>query len=391
MPDYPNSQRTAPVVDLPYQDSGRVGAGTIGGPAFANLAPRPAPVTVGSPGVAYKGVLEYLLPNFDARAEDIRAKNREGLVAEPAATPTPSATPPATAVAPKPVAGAEKAPARTPDFTTKDTSAPAIKRIDQKGQAPLFTNLEPAAAVAEMKGNPLGIVPAGVNPFGGGGSGAVSAALQAAAERGDWAAIQNHYQKGGGTWLGEKAGDGARSTLLASLATPAEGRSRLSKNQASLLSSFLTGEATAQATRAQTGAQAALTQAQADQLTTQQGLFQAYADAKDPAAQAEIARKILVMQGKDPRGDVELQKSRTALLGELFKAYSASPSPPEGADGKPMPIDEYVRKGLELAGAGPGRSAGSAPAGADAIRAQYQAGTISREQATAALKKLGMQ
>jgi hypothetical protein len=35
-----------------------------------------------------------------------------------------------------------------------------VQRINQKGQAPLFTNLAPAAAVAEMKGNPVGIVPA---------------------------------------------------------------------------------------------------------------------------------------------------------------------------------------------------------------------------------------
>lgn len=31
-----------------------------------------------------------------------------------------------------------------------------VQRINQKGQAPLFTNLAPAAAVAEMKGNPVG-------------------------------------------------------------------------------------------------------------------------------------------------------------------------------------------------------------------------------------------
>ena len=305
MADTLSSQRTSTLTDLPYQDSGRVGAGTIGGPAFANLAPRPTPVTVGSPGAAYKGVLEFLLPDFNARADEIRAKNRGELVSEPAATPAPATTPapPTTAnVAPKPVAGAEKAPARTPDFTTKDTSTPEIKRIDQKGQAPLFTNLEPAAAVAEMKGNPLGVVPAGASPFGSlSSSTELSAALQAAAERGDWAAIQNHYQKGGGTWQGQTAEQSARQSLLTSLQP---GKAGVSRKQGEILASLLnagqqnaTQQTQAQASLMESLGRNALNTVQVQQAQQLQQAYHDYFAAKTPDEQTKALKALTLLKG----------------------------------------------------------------------------------------------
>lgn len=270
---------------------------------------------------------------------------------------SPTVTPP---VAPRvPATGAEKAPVRgegtpgvTPDFSVRATAALPIKRIDQKGQAPLFTNLDPAAAAAEMKGNPIGIVPAGVNPFGsspGSGSADVSAALQAAAERGDWTAIQNHYQKGGGTWQGQTAEQSARDSLIREL-TP--GRNGATRRQGELLASLLNAgqesgikQQTAQAALLESLGRKDLTAVQVDQQRQLQGLQQQYLTETDPAKREDIGKQLLILQGKDPRqGSQDIQKAQFALIGDLAKAYATNP--PMVGDKKVMPFDEFIQMGL---------------------------------------------
>ncbi|MBL8451754.1 MAG: hypothetical protein JNK97_03335 [Zoogloea sp.] len=267
----------------------------------------------------------------------------------------PAVTPP---VAPRvPATGAEKAPVRgegtpgvTPDFNARATAALPIKRIDQKGQAPLFTNLDPAAAVAEMKGNPIGVVPAGASPFGGlGNSAELSAALQAAAERGDWAAIQNHYQKGGGTWQGQTAEQSARQSLLATLQP---GKAGVSRKQGELLAALLNAgqesgikQQTAQAALLESLGRKDLTDVQVDQQRQLQGLQQQYLTETDPAKREAIGKQLLILQGKDPRqGNQDIQKAQFALIGDLAKAYATNP--PMVGDKKVMPFDEFIQMGL---------------------------------------------
>lgn len=350
-------------------------------------------------------VKDDLLPGADGSISQGARTFMTGKTAT-AATPGASAAQapvepvPATSKLAVPVQGAEKAPARTLDtldYSARPTSAPSVQRIDQKGQAPLFTNLDPAAAVAEMKGNPIGVVPAGANPFGSStGSADVSAALQAAAARGDWDAIRNHYQQNGGTWQGKTSDDGARGQLLKALTTVQPGRDNLSSRQAQLLTSLLTGERAAdtQALTAQGQLLLALTQAslgqqQVNQHKALQDLMTQYSAESDPARQADIARKILVMQGKDPRGDTELQKSRNALVAEAVKAYTSSPLPPAGPDGKPLTLDAFVQQTLQAAG-GAQPATPAVPKGAAEVKARFAGGQITREQALAELKKLGM-
>lgn len=335
------------------------------------------PGFLSSMAAGYKGVLDQLTPApFEARTNAIREANRQGLVEEPTAAPPPVVAPLTTT---KPAAsllpGAEKVPARTLEslaYTTKDTSVPGVQRIDQKGQAPLFTNLQPAQAVAEMKGNPIGIVPAGASPFGGSGGGAgVSAALQAAAERGDWDAIRNHYQKGGGTWQGQTAEQDARGALLASL-TP--GRNGGTRRQNELLASLL--NAGQQNETQQTQAKASLLDAigrrdlnsmQVDQQKQLQTLQQQYLAATDPAQRDALGKQLLVLQGKDPRQNgQEIQKAQIELIGNLAKAYATNP--PFAADGKsPVPFNDFLRTALQFAGGGSSSAPATTSAPAQAV------------------------
>lgn len=272
-----------------------------------------------------------------------------------ATTPTPTPTPGAQ-VAPV-VSAAEKPAARAlPDgFTLGQSSAPGVTRING-GSSPLFTNIDPAAAVGEMQGNPIGIIPKGASPFGSsGGSSDLSAALQAAATRGDWAAIRNHYQKNGGTFNGETAGGDARGKLLEALTTIAPGRDNLSAKQAGLLANFLNTERQTDTQAEHHRLQSLLTGSQLSSAQQLQALQKQYMDEADPVKQAEIGRKLLMMQGKDPRQPHdEALKARSTLVGDLAKAYSSSPIPPLGPDGKtPLTMEQYIQQGLAQAAGTP--------------------------------------
>lgn len=274
---------------------------------------------------------------------------------------TPAAPAVSPMVQPELPQGAEKAPRQAdaaPAYSASDTSVPGVQRINQKGQAPLFTNLEPAQAVAEMKGNPIGIVPAGASPFGSStGSTDVSAALQAAAARGDWKAIEQHYQRNGGTWQGKTADDSARGQLLKALTTTQPGRDNLSAKQAQLLTSFLSGDQendikrqTAQASLLESLGRRDLGALQLSQQKQLQGLQQQYLSEADPAKRDALAKQLLILQGKDPRQDnQEALKAQIGLIGDLAKAYATNP--PLSADGKtPLSFEDFIRTGLQLAG-----------------------------------------
>ena len=297
---------------------------------------------------------------------------------------------------------AEKAPARGPGVPSRPVPGTnGVARIDLVGKSPLFTNLDPETAVAQMSGNPVGVIPAGASPFGGGAlAGEVGAALQAAAARGDWDAVRQHYQRGGGTWQGKTAaqeGAGgpnilewdklidadkvqeARGKLLESLTNVQPGRDGLSKNQATLLMQLLGrnqqgGQAQAElALRAKGQAdtlgiqqgnlavaqqqagthsltsllQAALAGNQLEDSKELRALRQQFQAAKTPEESAALARKILVMQGKDPRqGHDEMLKARAALFGDAVKGASSGMM--TGPDGKALTLDQLLAQGQQF-------------------------------------------
>jgi len=136
--------------DLPVQDTARASYGQIGGPAAVKpAAPTTSPIQgpLDSMGAAYGEAAKKLtFGAFDSKADAIRAKNREGLIAEPEMTSapasppaqpgTPTASPAAPGVSPAAAQPAIAAPAGAA------TSAPGIRRIDEPGKSPLFTNVE---------------------------------------------------------------------------------------------------------------------------------------------------------------------------------------------------------------------------------------------------------
>ena len=130
---------------------------------------------------------------------------------QPSAAPgTPAGDPQAAPAAARP-APAAAAPTQQPmqgpalGMRVSPTSAPEIKRIDGAPglNSPLFTNLPTGQAVSEMQGGTVNTLPAaGFSAGGPAASRGVSAALQAAAARGDWDAVRGFYQRNGGTWQG---------------------------------------------------------------------------------------------------------------------------------------------------------------------------------------------
>jgi hypothetical protein len=81
--------------------------------------------------------------------------------------------------------------------------APGVRRYDRQGEAPMYSNVESpwddkigtvSTIPSENMRNPSGAVSRMVGP-----------ALQAAADRGDFRAVRQHYQRGGGTFNGETA------------------------------------------------------------------------------------------------------------------------------------------------------------------------------------------
>lgn len=137
--------------------------------------------------------------------------------AQPAPAATTQATSTPTAPASDPAAqGARAGYGFTPDpmqgpaqgMRVSPTSAPEINRIDNAPglNSPLFTNLPTGEAVSGMQGGTVNTMPASAfTSAGPQASRAVSAALQAAAARGDWDAVRGFYQRDGGTWQGRTA------------------------------------------------------------------------------------------------------------------------------------------------------------------------------------------
>lgn len=141
-------------------------------------------------------------------------------VTAPPATTPPSAAPSAPAGDPQAAPAAARpapaaaAPTQQPmqgpalGMRVSPTSAPEINRIDNAPglNSPLFTNLPAGEAVSGMQGGTVNTMPASAfQSAGPAASRETSAALQAAAARGDWDAVRGFYQRDGGTWQGRTA------------------------------------------------------------------------------------------------------------------------------------------------------------------------------------------
>lgn len=415
--------------ELPYKDLNRVSFGRIGDRPIPNAAPGPLSQAAVTPGLLSRladSVMAKDMPGggallntprptlFDsvpgpdwlvklspayARAAAESPEAAERLLAGNKAAPAPVAS------MGSPSSAAEKPAGRNINTSFVSVAgAPGVSRIGDRKNSPLYTNLDPETAAAQMRGNPIGIIPAGASPFGSSTAGGeVGAALQAAAARGDWDAVRQHYQRNGGTWQGKTAAEetgpaggtiewdkyvdadkmrDAQSKLLDTLTNVQPGRSGLSKGQATLLAQLLGQNqqgSQAQAelalrakqgadslgiqrgnldvARQQAGNQTVNSTAQAllagNQLQDSQevrALRQQYLSAKTPEEGGQLLQKLLLLQGKDPRqGRDDIYKANAVLVGDLMKAYQSSPIPPKKADGNDMTLDEFVQSGLARA------------------------------------------
>lgn len=126
-------------------------------------APLESPVKgpLDSLGSAYGATANKLsFGAFDFRGDEIRQQNRAGLIAQPdqpaAARPSPQAQSLTTnpGLTPAPATPPNSGP--VPYTVTPVENTNGVQRINQPGKSPLFTNIDPGQAVAEMKGNPVG-------------------------------------------------------------------------------------------------------------------------------------------------------------------------------------------------------------------------------------------
>lgn len=101
-----------------------------------------------------------------------------------------------------------------PAFAAPAASRSVLDTPAAPGSSPAFQRSvlaargESSPGAGEMRGGTVNTIPAAAFASAGpAASRAVSAALNAAAERGDWRDVQDYYQQGGGTWQGATAAE----------------------------------------------------------------------------------------------------------------------------------------------------------------------------------------
>lgn len=272
-----------------------------------------------------------------------------------------------------------------------DTSVSGIKRIDG-GSSPLFTNIDPAQAVSEMKGGTFNTMPAAafmaLSPS---ASNEMSQMLQAAAARGDEEALRNYYQRNGGTWRGQTAQQSRDEALYKQAQELLAGNSRSGKARGAQLIQTL---AAAQMERDKTAATSQNAQAERE----------AAADATAPARegqqlQNQHTRMMQDLQQRALAGDrqaaVLLQQlsgkpdQRTSLISDLAKAYVSAATQAAGMGAKPQPFDQILSQIMpvfEQGNANPTAPSLTTDQRAIAIRDNPQ---MTRAQKLAALRELG--
>ncbi len=394
--------------DLPVQDTARASYGQIGGPAAVKpAAPTTSPIQgpLDSMGAAYGEAAKKLtFGAFDSNADAIRAKNREGLIAEPE-TPSAPATPAAKLGQPimtnrgSTAAPPEPSPAAPAGIAT---SAPGIRRIDEPGKSPLFTNVEGdgasgtapqprglgfrpgmgtgTSAPPASPGPGLGFQPAslrggssspdvpgpglGFRPGMGSSSPDVMGILQRESKiRGEMAGLRDQiaFNEGNGGAFRKTTNDeivrdmlirgnaGDRSAALGFMAGRQDAGTKQDMGQQEL--ALRQQEAAARQGIA-AGEFGLKQEAQGFQSAAQRrlgALQDQYQAEIDPEKRSAIARQIRELNGKEPpKPDNELGKARANLIGELSKQYAAAP--PTGADKKPVPFETWAAPMLRAAG-----------------------------------------
>ena len=233
-----------------------------------------------------------------------------------------------------------------------DTSVPEIKRIDG-GSSPLFTNIDPAQAVQEMRGGTVNTLPAAsfANPSPG-DQAAIYDSLQAAAARGDFEAVRNYYQRDGGTWMGRTAQQDREAALGAQAQELLSGKSRSGRQQgAGLLQQLMQLQQSREQAAAQSAADAPAREGQ--QLQNQQAQMMMDLTRKAIGGDQEAIKQLQALQGKDPKNP------QASLLQELMKAWAQGSASGMGTG---VPLQQMLQEAgplLQMAATGQAPAAAS--------------------------------
>jgi len=200
-------------------------------------------------------------------------------------------------------------------MSVRPTSAQGISRIDNATglKSPLFTNLPPGQAVSEMQGGTVNTVPAAAMMAAGPAtSRATSAALQAAAARGDWDAVRGFYQQNGGTWQGRTAQQDADERQATAGGAIGNGRYgfRFTRRSEDRAADRAVAERRARTEESIARERLGIERGRADTEATTKGfearglermekLYAAYENAKTPEERAAAAEQIRVMNGRE--------------------------------------------------------------------------------------------
>ena len=200
-------------------------------------------------------------------------------------------------------------------MSVRPTSAQGISRIDNATglKSPLFTNLPASQAVSEMQGGTVNTVPAAAMMAAGPAtSRATSAALQAAAARGDWDAVRGFYQQNGGTWQGRTAQQDADERQATAGGAIGNGRYgfRFTRRSEDRAADRAVAERRARTEESIARERLGIERGRADTEATTKGfearglermekLYAAYENAKTPEERAAAAEQIRVMNGRE--------------------------------------------------------------------------------------------
>lgn len=304
----------------------------------------------------------------------------------PATTPaaTPAATPATGLASTQPDSSATAQPYNTtpaksymdagpvPYTVTPVENTNGVQRINQKGQAPLFTNIDPAQSVAEMKGNPVGIVPAaapagqgmGFQPNGIGGPDVMGILQRESQIRASMTPLRDEIAFNGGNGIGfrKRTPDEAVEDLLYSnkaasriaalkhLSGRQEAADQQENDQRQLAMKVQDSLNRQNTANEELGLKREAQGFQTRAARRQEELQARYEAAKTPEERNAIAQQIRDLSGREPpRADSEMVKARMNLIAELGKQYGASQPI---ADGKPVPFETWAAPMLRAAGVG---------------------------------------
>lgn len=335
-------------------------------------APSPVKGPMDAIGTAYGETAKKLtFGGFDSRADDIQARNRGGLTADPVKPSAPAAMPgqplttnPGLSAVPS----ATQAPSTPSAPAGAATSVSGVRRIDETGKAPLFTNVGPdgTGEVAPQSGGfgfrpGMGSVSAsptvspgpglGFRPGMGGGSDVMGILQRESQIRAGMGELQDRINFNGGGFGFRKVGtDEAirdmvvngnsrdRATALGFLGgrQDAADRAGLAQQDLGLRQQDMQGrQGIAE------GELGLRREAQGFQSAAQrrlQALQDRYVAEDDPSRRAELAQQIREIGGREPsRPDSGLAAARANLIGKLSEQYATMAT---AAGDKKMPSFE---------------------------------------------------